>query len=223
MGLSTPWGMGLTALQPHSSFRSGVPSSVSASHSQVTPSFKPHKELTRGAFPTCSPATRGGITRGKSRQGQKPLTPGEGEMALQVCRVEKREKQGLQDNWHSMPLSHIKQWGVIQRKSLIHCVTPWLPAGGTPHSSQGCHNSSRSQNPCSSAKSPYKSVFISTLVLHLQDSSEKKPPHKQCLCSPSPPLRFFTSPHSSAWSYYFSSSRHVCSEKHCFQQGRHRL
>lgn len=125
--------------------RSGVPSSLSPSHSQVTPSFKPHKELTRGAFPICSPAVRGGITKGKSRKGQNPLTPGEGEMAQQVCRVEKREQQGLQDNWHSMPPSHIKQWGVIQRKSLTHCVTPWLPAGGTPHSSQGCHNSSRSQ------------------------------------------------------------------------------
>lgn len=161
---------------------------------------------------------RSGITRAKSREGQNPLTPGEGEMALQVCKLEKRKKQGLQDNWHSIAVSHIKQWGEIQRKSLIHRVTPWLPAAETPHSSQGCHNSSRSQNPCSSAKSPYKSVFISTLVLHLQGSSEKKPPHKQCLCLPSLPLRFFTSPQSSAWSYYFSSSRYVWSGKHCFQQ-----
>lgn len=135
MGLRTPWGMVYSALQQHSSFRPAVPSSVSPSHPQVVLSFKSLKELTRGAFPTCSPPT--GLPALEGRAGRARTTTPSLKKRWQGG---KEGEAGLQDNWHSTPLSHT----TVQRESLIHSK---LIYSVTPHSSQGCPNSSRSQNP----------------------------------------------------------------------------
>lgn len=127
MGWAHPEGWYLTALQHHSSFRPGVPSSVSPSHPQVVLSFKSHKDLTRGAFPVCSPPMRGGNTRGNWKQGQNPLTPGLKERwhCKFAGRKRGRRRTARQLALHaSVPhlnSSHM-QWGVIQRKSLTHCI-----------------------------------------------------------------------------------------------------
>lgn len=99
---------------------------------------------------------------------------------------------GFKERWHCKSAGWKRRRSRIARQLALHASLPHLNPkgkphtlllhcgyllGGASHSSQGCPNSSRSQNPCSSAKPPGKSVFISILVLNVQDSSEKKPPH----------------------------------------------
>lgn len=181
MGLRTPWGMVYSALQQHGSFRPAVPSSVSPSHPQVVLSFKSLKELSRGAFPTCSPPT--GLPALEGRAGRaRTTTPG----LKGRWQGGKEGEAGLQDNWHSTPLSHT----TVQRESLIHSI---LIYSITPHSSQGCPNSSRSQNPCWATLQ--SSFHLHTRAVCWRQLRKEATP--QSLCSPSLPLRLFTSPHSS--------------------------
>lgn len=130
-----------------------------------------------------------------------------------------KEEAGLQYNWDSIPLSHTSTHAVRANPkekphTLYYTVVTCSGKPPTP-----LRAASRSQNPCSSAKPPYKSVFTSTLVLHLQESSEKKPPHTQCLCLPSLPLRFFTSQLCLGVTV-LSSSRHCLVRKTLFSAGK---
>lgn len=131
MGLNTPSGMVLTAFQQHSSFRYMMShllflSLILELHYPLNLTRNSREELFLPELHQWGVASLE-TKAGRARPPQLQALRRDGTASLQGGN---EGEAGLQDNWHSMPLSHTS----IQRESLTHCyytvVTCWeeLPA-----------------------------------------------------------------------------------------------